>query len=114
LNSKDKITWITCPDCGSKIGIVLSVGKATKVVHREEEGEWPPEQEKDLRNKLEESGVDLTLVKLEETEDMLTLTPLEFLGDRWGPINDSIRILGGIWIRDGRNSHWEIQKEQES
>ena len=22
-----KITWITCPDCGAKIGVVISVGK---------------------------------------------------------------------------------------
>ncbi len=38
---KDKITWITCPDCGSKIGIVISVGKAeataAKIIHQEPE-----------------------------------------------------------------------------
>jgi hypothetical protein len=111
LASREKITWITCPDCGSKIGIVFSVGKATKVFH-EESPQWPPEEEKGVREKLEEAGVDLSLVDVEETADMINVTPVEFLGDRWAPINDAIRELGGVWVRAGRESHWEISREE--
>jgi hypothetical protein len=111
LSSKEKISWITCPDCGSKIGVVLSVGKTSRVVEPGKEAEWPPEQATGIRGKLEEAGVDLSLVEIEETEEMVNVTPVEFLGDRWGPINDAIRSLNGIWIRAGRSSHWEIPRE---
>ena len=111
LASREKITWITCPDCGSKIGIVFSVGKAAKDVH-EEAAKWPPEEEKGIREKLEEEGVDLSLVDVEETADVINITPIEFLGDRWAPINDAIRDIGGVWVRAGRESHWEIPREE--
>ena len=54
---KDKITWITCPDCGSKIGIVISVGKTetTRVIHQEPSGEWPPQSTQTM---LKAAGVD--------------------------------------------------------
>nr|NIN52570.1 hypothetical protein [Nitrososphaeria archaeon] len=40
-----KITWITCPDCGAKIGVVLSVGKAvtpSEAPLPESTSTWPP------------------------------------------------------------------------
>jgi hypothetical protein len=119
-NKNNKITWITCPDCGAKIGVVLSVGKAvtaplstqpSPVAEPLEEAEWPPRQ--DFRTKLEAAGVDLALVDVEQSDNMVTVTPKKFLGDLWGPINDSLKTLGGNWIRNGRNSRWEITVEQE-
>ena len=111
LSSREKITWITCPECGSKLGIVFSVGKTAKVVH-EESSMWPPEKEEGIREKLEDAGVDLSLVEIEETEETIIVTPIEFLGDRWSPVNDAIRDLSGIWVRAGRESHWEIPREE--
>jgi hypothetical protein len=114
MSVKDnKVTWITCPDCGSKIGIVISVGKkAPVVVHEEPEAEeWPPD-EIDFRAKLEAAGVDLALVDVEQIEGTAMVTPKKFLGDMWGPINEAIRGLGGTWIRNGRNSRWEIKLEE--
>ncbi len=111
LSSKEKITWITCPECGSKLGIVFSVGKTAKVV-QEESSMWPPEKEEGIREKLEDADVDLSLVEVEETEEKIIVTPIEFLGDRWSPVNDAIRDLGGIWVRAGRESHWEIPIEE--
>ncbi len=113
---KNNVTWITCPDCGSKIGIVISVGqKAPVVVHAEEveaEGEvWPP-QAIDFRVRLEATGVDLALVDVEQSEGTAMVSPKKFLGDMWGPINDTMRGLGGTWIRNGRNSRWEIKLEE--
>jgi len=110
---ENKVTWITCPDCGSKIGIVISVGqKAPVVVHEEPEvEEWLPE-ETDFKVRLEAAGVDLALVNVEQSEGTVTVSPKKFLGDLWGPINDSMRELGGTWIRDGRNSRWEITLEE--
>ncbi|MBN2335347.1 hypothetical protein JXL21_07270 [Candidatus Bathyarchaeota archaeon] len=110
----NKITWITCPDCGSKIGIVLSVGRtagAAPTVVQAEEEDWPPQQQ-DSRARLEAAGVDLALVDVEENEGMVSVSPKKFLGDLWGPINDAMKTLGGTWIRDGRNSRWEISFEE--
>jgi hypothetical protein len=106
----EKITWITCPDCGSKIGIVISVGntETPRIVHGEKE-EWPPQAAGGV---LEAVGVDTSLLDIEENEATIQVTPKRFLGDQWGPINDKIREMGGTWIRDGRNSRWEIPKEQ--
>jgi len=115
--SKDesKVIWLTCPDCGSKIGIILSVGKATAITqHREdvveEETEiWPP---RSFAEKLKTAGVDTNLLNIEEGEDTTLVSPKKFLGDLWGPINETIRTLGGVWIREGRESRWEIRKSQ--
>ena len=106
-----KITWITCPDCGAKIGVVLSVGKAQTTltsVQAEPSTPWPPAG---VNEQLAAAGIDLTLVNVEEDEEIVTVTPKKFLGDLWGPINESIRSLGGGWIRDGRQSRWTIRKE---
>jgi hypothetical protein len=113
MSSKDdtKITWITCPDCGSKIGIIVSVGKSnvtpqTTTLHEE----FVPATN-DFTSKLETAGVDLELVDIEEDDLAYLVSPKKFLGDLWGPINDTIKELGGNWIRDGRNSRWEITKD---
>jgi hypothetical protein len=114
--SKDesKVIWLTCPDCGSKIGIILSVGKATAITQHvdapEEETEaWPPSN---LGEKLKAAGVDTNLLNIEEGEEATLVSPKKFLGDLWGPINETMRSLGGTWIREGRESRWEIRKAQ--
>ena len=116
-DKNNKITWITCPDCGAKIGVVLSVGKtavaavaaASAVALEADEGEWPPQQA--MRTRLEAAGVDLALVDIEEGEGAMSVSPKKFVGDLWGPVNDAIKTLGGTWIRDGRSSRWEIPRE---
>jgi hypothetical protein len=107
---KDKITWITCPDCGSKIGIVISVGKThdPKIIHQEPTEDWPPKTTQEMLNV---AGIDTSQLDVEENETTISISPKKFLGDQWGPINDKIRELGGSWIRDGRNSRWEIPKD---
>jgi hypothetical protein len=110
---KDKITWITCPDCGGKIGIVISVGKAeataAKIIHQEPETqeEWPPQTAQSM---LQAAGIDVSQLDIEENETTISISPKKFLGDLWGPINDKLKEIGGNWMRDGRNSRWEIQK----
>jgi hypothetical protein len=112
-SSDSKVTWITCPDCGAKIGIVISVGKDTSLVEKPvaaqtSEAAWPPT---DINQRLSAVGVDLSLVNVEEGEDMFIVSPKKFLGDLWGPINDAIKKLNGVWIREGRQSRWEIKKQ---
>lgn len=107
---ESKIIWLTCPDCGSKIGIILSVGNVTKVAHQIEEEKpdgWPPSN---FEEKLKTAGVDTNLLNIEDGEEATIVSPKKFLGDLWGPINDTIRSVGGIWIREGRDSRWEIKK----
>ena len=109
---ESKVMWLTCPDCGSKIGIVISVGKAIAVTQREdmikeEAQNWPPSR---FEEKLKSSGVDTSLLNIEEGEEATLISPKKFLGDLWGQVNDVIRSLGGTWIREGRESRWEIRK----
>ena len=110
---KDKITWVTCPDCGSKIGIVISVGKAetAQVIHEHRE-DWPPagDQPTDARSRLQAAGIDVSQLDIEEGDEVISVSPKKFLGDQWGPINESMRTMGGNWVRDGRNSRWEIPR----
>jgi len=58
--SKDKVSWITCPECGSKIGIVITVGKAEAKVEERlptlGEG-WPPGSAQQV---LEAAGIDVS------------------------------------------------------
>ena len=109
------ITWVTCPDCGAKIGVVISVGKSATGVPTS-----PPTQvvpaapviaQGGIQGRLVAAGVDLTLVDVEEGDEFVSVSPKKFLGDLWGPINEAIRTIGGGWIRDGRSSRWEIRKE---
>jgi len=110
INNESKVIWLTCPDCGSKIGIIISVGKtATPIMSIEEKVEdWPPSN---LVDKLGNLGIDMNLLNIEETNDQTIITPKKFLGDQWGSINNAIRELGGNWIREGRESRWEIKKD---
>jgi hypothetical protein len=110
-----KITWITCPDCGAKVGVVISVGKP--VVDTQPNTisphlpAGPQVTQGSLLDKLTVAGIDLSLVDVEEGSEIVSISPKKFLGDLWGPINEAVRTLGGIWIRDGRASRWEINKE---
>ena len=112
------ITWVTCPDCGAKIGVVISVGKTGTGTPTAPPAQMPPTitaqpvlAQGGVLEKLATAGVDLTLVDVEEGDDIVSVSPKKFLGDLWGPINEAIRTLGGGWIRDGRSSRWEIKKE---
>jgi hypothetical protein len=110
---ESKVIWLTCPDCGSKIGIILSVGKATTIAHYEEketyeEAEnWPPSN---FEEKLKAAGIDTNLLNIEDGEVSILVSPKKFLGDLWGSINETMRSFGGSWIREGRDSRWEIKK----
>lgn len=105
-----KVTWVTCPECGSKIGIILSVGRAQPSAEMAvaEPAVRPPSG---IRERLASAGVDLSLVDVEEGGEVIIISPKRFLGDLWGPINDAVRALGGSWIREGRESRWEIRRE---
>jgi len=107
-----KVIWLTCPDCGSKIGLIISVGKAQAIQPQsqiqEESEPWPPGSHEE---RLKNAGIDVDLLNIEDKEDVIIISPKKFLGDQWGPINDAIRSLGGNWVREGRDSRWEIKKQ---
>lgn len=113
MSEKDKISWIICPDCGSKIGIIVSVGKTQSIVPDVLHESSSAYKEVGIQKKLVDAGVDLELVVIEEGENGVIISPKKFLGDLWGPVNDSIKNMGGVWIRDGRNSRWELKIEDE-
>ena len=106
-----KVTWITCPECGAKVGIILSVGRAAPTAEMppmEPSIPWSPSG---INERLVSAGVDLSLVDVEDVEEVVVIRPKRFLGDLWGPVNEAVRTLGGGWIREGRESRWEIRKE---
>ena len=119
IKEESKIVWLTCPDCGSKIGIILSVGKPTITSQptpselSEEQEKWSLSTGENFEDKLKAAGIDTTLINIEEENEIIRISPKKFLGDLWGPINDVIKKLNGIWIREGKESRWEIKKEVE-
>ena len=112
-----KIIWLTCPDCGSKIGIILSIGKPATVSHTavtpsaEEQEPRPPLEKGGFEEKLKSVGIDIGLLNIKEENELVRISPKKFLGDLWGPINDAIKGVNGTWIKEGRDSRWEIKKE---
>jgi len=118
LEKETKITWIRCPECGAKIGIILSVGKGpaeeaepVTVAPREAVPPPTPAPTASVQERLAAAGVDVSLLEFKEGEDVTVVSPKRFLGDLWGPVNEAIRSLGGSWIREGRESRWEIRKK---
>ena len=107
VQDDSNITWVICPDCGAKIGVVISVGKSQRPITPATETVTLPST--GIEERLAVSGVDLTLIDIEEGNEIITIRPKKFLGDLWGPINEAIRNLGGGWIREGRDSRWEIR-----
>ena len=99
---KTKITWITCPECGAKIGIVVSLGKEAEAV----KGLTLEE----VKGRLAEAGVDVGLLEFEEDEESIYVRPRQFLGDLWGRYNDAMKAIGGVWVREGRESRWVVSK----
>jgi hypothetical protein len=108
VNEDKDIIWLNCPDCGSKIGIIFTVGKTKTTLIIEEEKISTPATIEDL---LTSVGVDINLIDIELEKEMILIRPKKFLGDLWGAMNDSIRSLNGVWVRDGRNSHWALEKK---
>lgn len=68
-----------------------------------------PVPENDYAAMLDKVGVpSISLLNIEMQHDTVIVTPKKFLADYWGPINDKIKEIGGDWVRDGRNSRFEI------
>lgn len=117
MEKETKITWIRCPECGAKIGIILSVGKgpaeeAETVTVTPRETVPPPTAAPtaSIQERLAAAGIDTSLLEIREGEEATVISPKKFLGDLWGSVNQAMRSLGGIWIREGRESRWEIRK----
>jgi hypothetical protein len=106
-----KITWVICPDCGAKIGVALSIGKVDNRINVRNVEVEDSSHQNETEKFLTESGVDISLIEIEEDEETIIIMPKRFLGDLWGSINDAIRNVGGGWVREGRQSRWEIKKE---
>jgi hypothetical protein len=52
------------------------------------------------------------LLSFEEVEDLIVITPLEFLGtERFSKVASIVRDAGGEYISAGKKSHFTIKKE---
>ena len=63
----------------------------------------------DIQSDLAERGVNTSLIAISVDRGLAIITPIKFLGDLWAPINTAVHDMGGKWIRDGRQSRWEIK-----
>ena len=61
-----------------------------------------------IEKALREANIDLNLIDMEFKGTHTIITPKRFLGDLWQPIMNAVKDLGGNWVKDGRNSRWEI------
>lgn len=97
-----KVMWITCPECGAKLGIIISVG-----------GVRPSEAKAitidEIKERLSSIEVDPSILEFTQEGDLIVVTPRKFLGELWGKINDVMKALGGVWVREGKESRWEIR-----
>ncbi len=97
-----KVTWITCPECGAKLGIIISVGgvrpSEVKAITIEE-----------IKERLSSIEVDPSILEFTREGNIIVVTPRRFLGELWGRINDIMREIGGVWVREGKESRWEIR-----
>jgi len=102
LGEETKVMWITCPECGAKLGIIISIG-----------GVKPSEAKaitvEEIRERLSNAGIDPSILEITEEEGLIAITPRRFLGELWGPINDVMKEIGGVWVREGKESRWEIR-----
>ena len=97
-----KVMWITCPECGAKLGIVVSVGRVKPP-------EAPAITPEEIRERLSSAGIDPSILDINLEEGVIVVAPRRFLGELWGPINDVMKEIGGVWVREGRESRWEIR-----
>lgn len=97
-----KVMWITCPECGVKLGIIISVGRV-------QPPEAPALTPDEVRERLSSAGIDPSIVDIRLQEGVIVVTPKRFLGELWGPVNDVMREVGGVWVREGKESRWEIR-----
>jgi len=68
-----------------------------------------------VTNYLRDGGVDVSLLGFEDELYALLVTPLKWLGDAWGPVNDLLKPLGASWMKpDKGKAHWRIPKPEES
>lgn len=112
-----KVTWVTCPECGARIGIVVSVGRGavegSRPLQAPQAQDLPsqPVLSGSLQERLVSSGIEVALLDIQESGDMTVVRPKRFLGDLWGRVNEVMRSVGGVWVREGRESRWEIRNE---
>jgi hypothetical protein len=41
-------------------------------------------------------------------DGVVTVMPKRWLEDAWGDVNAAVGILGGSWVRAGKQSHWRV------
>ena len=68
-----------------------------------ERKEVPPVDENAVIADLQEYTEELDVSNFPES-----ISPKKFMGDRWQGVMDALKPHGYVWVRDGKNSRWEI------
>jgi len=66
-----------------------------------------------IGERLTALGIDISLLDISESEEVTMITPKKFLGSNWASIDVAVQSLGGLWIKKGRSSHWEILRQRQ-
>lgn len=88
-------------------GLLSQEAAATLVQNQFAENSTPGEEEWNQENVVQLLGDDAGRVDI--TEDGHTVKPKKFLADLWSPINIKLRSKGFQWIRDAKESRWELK-----
>lgn len=65
----------------------------------------------DIESVLENTDAGLDNLDIKEVEGGFNVYPKKFLGDLWQEVMDELKKLFNVsWVRDGKESHWEIRR----
>ena len=88
-------------------GLLTQEAAATLVQKQFAENSDAGEEAWSRENVVQLLGDDADRVDI--AEDGHTVKPKKFLADAWGPINNALRSKGFQWIRDAKDSRWELK-----
>jgi hypothetical protein len=52
------------------------------------------------------------LLKFTTTDEYVIIKPIQFLKTEWEDINDTVKSIGGKWVKSGTIDYWAIPKNQ--
>jgi len=90
-----------CPNCGTNLLVTLTINEATpaQAINR-----------KSIENLKLALGDDAKLLEFATEGDTIIVHPKAFIEDKatYARIAEVMRAMGGVWIKEGRASRWEL------
>lgn len=72
--------------------------------------EAPTDLISEIKTELDQEGFDVSRLIFTETEKTVMVKPRAFLANDWGLPNTILKGFKAQWIREGKDSRWEVRK----